>query len=101
MAPAKKMHHLPPPKRALIEPYSSSTDTPTPSSEGHVADGSGTIAPSSSQTTVLSRSETIAPSLSQTNALAGSETIAPSPSETNAPSSQSQTCGADNYICFI
>ncbi|GMP93957.1 hypothetical protein CsSME_00043583 [Camellia sinensis var. sinensis] len=96
MAPAKKMHHLAPPKRALIEPYSSPTDTPTHCSEGLAADGSETIAPSLSQTNAMSRSETVAPSLAQTNATVGSETIAPSPSETNAPSPQSQTSDADN-----
>ncbi|CAL5330643.1 unnamed protein product [Camellia sinensis] len=72
MAPAKKMRRLPPPKRALLEPYSPSTDTCTPYPEG---------------------SETIAPSPSQTNAPYGFEICEASPFETHAPSPQSQTSG--------
>ncbi|XP_028101909.1 uncharacterized protein LOC114301186 [Camellia sinensis] len=70
MAPAKKMRRIPLPKRALIKPYSSPTDTPTPALEGVAVDGSQTIAPSPSQSNALSRSETVAPSPSETNARA-------------------------------
>ncbi|KAI7988995.1 Viridiflorene synthase [Camellia lanceoleosa] len=94
MAPAKKMHRLPPPKRALLEPYSPSTDTCTPYPKGLAADGFEPIGPSLSQINVLSGSETIAPSSSQTNAPHGFEIYEASPSETHAPSPQSQTSGA-------
>ncbi|CAL5348458.1 unnamed protein product [Camellia sinensis] len=70
MAPAKKMRRIPLPKRALIEPYSSPTDTPTPALEGVAADGSQTIAPSPSESNALSRSKTVAPSPFETNARA-------------------------------
>ncbi|CAL5413816.1 unnamed protein product [Camellia sinensis] len=70
MAPAKKMHHIPLPKRALIEPYSSPTDTRTPALEGVAADGSQSIAPSPSESNALSRSKTVTPSPSETNARA-------------------------------
>ncbi|CAL5348756.1 unnamed protein product [Camellia sinensis] len=93
MAPAKKMSHLPPPKRALIEPHSPPTDTRTPSPKSLAVDGSETIGPSSSQINALSGSETIVPSPSQTSAQHGSETCEVSPSKTNAPSLQSQTSG--------
>ena len=96
MAPAKKMRRLPPPKRALLEPYSSSTDTCTPYPEGLAADGFEPIGPSLSQINVLSGSETIAPSPSQTNAPHGFEICEASLSETQAPSPQSQTSGAGN-----
>ncbi|KAF5949074.1 hypothetical protein HYC85_015031 [Camellia sinensis] len=94
MAPAKKMRRLPPPKRALLEPYSSSTDTCTPYPEGLAADGFEPIGPSLSQINVLSGSETIAPTPSQSNAPHGFEICEPTPSETQAPSPQSQTSGA-------
>ncbi|CAL5408753.1 unnamed protein product [Camellia sinensis] len=88
------MRHLPPPKRALLEPYSASTDTCTPYPEGLATNGFEFIGPSLSQINVLSVFETIAPSPSQTNAPHGSETCEASPSETHAPSPQSQTSGA-------
>ncbi|GMP25709.1 hypothetical protein CsSME_00002446 [Camellia sinensis var. sinensis] len=91
MAPAKKMHRLAPPMRTLIEPYSSPTETPTPSPEGGAANESKTIAPSPSQSNSLSGSETIAPSPFQTNAPTAFETCEASPSEMNPPSHQSQT----------
>ncbi|CAL5373103.1 unnamed protein product [Camellia sinensis] len=94
MAPAKKMRHLPPPKRALLEPYSSSTDTCTPYPEGLAADGFEPIGPSLSQINVLSGSETIAPTPSQSNAPHGFEICEATLSETQAPSPQSQTSGA-------
>ncbi|GMP28227.1 hypothetical protein CsSME_00003860 [Camellia sinensis var. sinensis] len=94
MAPAKKMSCLPPLKRALLEPYSLSTDTCTPSPEGLVADGFEPIGPSLSEINVLSGSETIAPSPSQTNAPYGFEICEATPSEMHAPSPQSQTSGA-------
>ncbi|CAL5414344.1 unnamed protein product [Camellia sinensis] len=94
MAPAKKMRRLPPPKRALLEPYSSSTDTCTPYPEGLAADGFEPIGPSLSQINVLSGSETIAPTPSQTNAPHGFEICEATLSETQAPSPQSQTSGA-------
>ncbi|CAL5389969.1 unnamed protein product [Camellia sinensis] len=93
MAPAKKMRRLPPPKRALLEPYSPSTDTCIPYPKGLAADGFKPIGPSLSQINVLSGSETIAPSPSQTNAPHGFEICEASPSETHAPSPQSQTSG--------
>ncbi|GMP65973.1 hypothetical protein CsSME_00026532 [Camellia sinensis var. sinensis] len=95
MAPTKKMRRLPPPKRALIKPYSSLTNTCTPSPEGLASDGSETIGPSLSQINALSRFKTIALSPSQTNAPHGSETCETSPSETNAQFPQSQKGGAD------
>ncbi|KAI8031004.1 Homeobox-leucine zipper protein ATHB-15 [Camellia lanceoleosa] len=49
-APAKKICHVTPPKRALIEPYSSPADTPILAPKGVVADGYQTIAPSPSET---------------------------------------------------
>ncbi|KAI8026473.1 hypothetical protein LOK49_LG02G04014 [Camellia lanceoleosa] len=94
MAPAKKMRRLPPPKRALLEPYSPSTDTCSPYPEGLAADGFQPIGPSLSQINVLSGSETIAPTPSQTNAPHGFEICEASLSETQAPSPQSQTSGA-------
>ncbi|CAL5326949.1 unnamed protein product [Camellia sinensis] len=93
MAPAKKMRRFPPPKRALIEPYSSQTDTPTPTPEGVAADGSQTIVPSPSEQAALSGSETVAPSPSESNAPAASESCEASPFETNPPSPQSQPSG--------
>ncbi|GMP28258.1 hypothetical protein CsSME_00003881 [Camellia sinensis var. sinensis] len=94
MAPAKKMCHVAPPKGALIEPYSSSTDTPTPALEGVTADGSQTIAPSLSKSNALLGSKTVAPSPYETNVPAASETCEASLSEMNAPSPQSQLSGA-------
>ncbi|GMP77929.1 hypothetical protein CsSME_00034036 [Camellia sinensis var. sinensis] len=70
MAPAKKMRHIPLPKRALIEPYSSPTNTRTPALEGVAADGSQSIASSPSESNALSRSKTVTPSPSKTNARA-------------------------------
>ncbi|CAL5347881.1 unnamed protein product [Camellia sinensis] len=93
MAPAKKMRRLPPPKRALLEPYSPLTDTCTPYPEGLAADGFEPIGPSLFEINVLSGSETIALSPSQTNAPHGFEICEASPSETHAPSPQSQTSG--------
>ncbi|GMP48933.1 hypothetical protein CsSME_00016108 [Camellia sinensis var. sinensis] len=93
MAPAKKMRPLAPPKMALIGPYSSPTDTSTPSPKGVAACGSKTIAPSLSQSNALSGSKTIAPSPFQTNAPVVFETCEASSSETNAPSHQIQTSG--------
>lgn len=81
MAPTKKMCRSAPRKRALIEPYSSPTDTPTHCLEGLAADGSKTIAPSPSQTNAMSGFEIVAPSPFETNAPspgAGFETVAPS-----------------------
>ncbi|CAL5436365.1 unnamed protein product [Camellia sinensis] len=94
MAPAKKMCRLPPPKRALLEPYSPSTDICTPCPEGLAAEGFEPIGPSLSQINVLSGFETIAPSPSQTNAPHEFEICEASSSETHAPSPQSQTSGA-------
>ncbi|GMP69088.1 hypothetical protein CsSME_00028482 [Camellia sinensis var. sinensis] len=94
MAPAKKMRRLPPPKRALLEPYSPSTDTCIHYPDGLAADGCEPIGPSLSQMNVLSGSETIAPTPSQTNAPHGFEICEASLSETQAPSPQSQTSGA-------
>ncbi|KAI7984096.1 hypothetical protein LOK49_LG15G00841 [Camellia lanceoleosa] len=95
MAPAKKMRRLPPPKRALLEPYSPSSDTCIDYPEGLATDGIEPIGPSLSQINVLSGSKTIAPMLSQTNAPHGFEICEASLSETQAPSPQSQTSGAD------
>ncbi|CAL5383790.1 unnamed protein product [Camellia sinensis] len=96
MAPAKKMRRLPPPKRALIEPYSFQTDTPTPTPENVAADGSQTIVPSPSEQAALLGSETVAPSSSKSNAPAASESCEASSLETNAPSPQSQPSGIGN-----
>ncbi|KAL7202458.1 hypothetical protein ACSBR1_034016 [Camellia fascicularis] len=94
MAPAKKMRRLPPSKRALIEPYSSQTDTPAPTPEGVASDGSQTIVPSLSEQAPLSGSKTVSPSPCESNAAAASESCEASPFETNAPSPQSQPSGA-------
>ncbi|CAL5405705.1 unnamed protein product [Camellia sinensis] len=100
MAPAKKMRRLPPLKRALLEPYSPSTDTCIDYPDGLAADGCEPIGPSLSQMNVLSGSETIAPTPSQTNAPHGFEICEASLSETQAPSPQRQTSGADQIDTF-